>query len=131
MVPHSEFNGLSEGARYFYTRSPVSTRSYQILKYPHGMGAGDPVPVGEYTVLDLSEDEAVSEKKVLNMISLLNGHSDLIQLGGETHARMLYRVLTECDEDGKVRILFYHLGNEGVSMENALFRLDRGEHVWQ
>lgn len=129
-MPAHDFNGHSEGARYFYARSPISAHSYQILKYPQGMMGGEAVPVGEYTVLDLSEDKNISEKKVINMVSLLNGHGDLIYLGGETHARMLYRVLSECDEEGKVRVLFYHLGNEGVSVENALFRLDRGEHVW-
>jgi hypothetical protein len=129
-MPMHDFNGRSEGARYFYARSPVSMHSFQILKFLHGMTGGDAIPVGEYTVLDLSEDEKISEKKVINMVSLLNGHHDLIYLGHETHARTLYQVLSECDEDGKVRILFYHLGNEGVSVENALFRLDRGEHVW-
>jgi hypothetical protein len=129
-MPLHDFNTPSAGARYFFTRSPVSARSFQILKYPYGM-SGDPLPVGDYTVLDPSEDDILTEKKVLNMVSLLNGVSDLIPLGAETQSRVLFRVLSECDSDGKVRVLFYHLGHQGVSVENALFRLDRGEHVWQ
>ena len=122
----NHFNMPSAGPRYVYARSPVQARAFQILKHTGGAAR----PVGEYTVLDLNEDSALSEKKVMNLISLLNGRSDLIALGGETHARVLYRVLSENDEDGKVRVLFYHLGNEGVSTENALFRLERGEDVW-
>jgi hypothetical protein len=94
-----------------------------ILKYGDGL-ADDPVPVGDYTVLDSGEDPGLSEKKVMNLISLLNGRKNLMQLGHETGTRVLYHVVSMRDDDNKARILFYNLGREGVSVENALFRLE-------
>jgi hypothetical protein len=89
----------------------------------------DPVAVGDYTVLDKSEDIELAEKKVMNLVSLLNGRKKLMQLGHETRSRILYNIVSEKDDDGKMRVLFYQLGQEGVSVENALFRMETEEYV--
>lgn len=89
----------------------------------------EPVAVGDYTVLDHKEDPLLSEKKVMNLVSLMNGRKNLMQLGHETNARILYNIVSECDDDGKSRVIFYHLGQEGVSVENALLRIERDENV--
>ncbi len=124
-----DFNTEAAAPRYTYAKSPVHPRGFMILKYADDM-AGEPVPVGDYTVLDSSEDLALSEKKVINLISLLNGRKTLMQLGHETKARVLYRVVNEKDGDGKFNAIFYHLNQRGVSVENALFRIERDEHVY-
>lgn len=123
-----DFNSEAGPARFTYRPSPVHARSFQILKYQEDK-ARDPQPVGEYTVLDSKEDSGLSEKKVMNMVSLLNGRKNLMQLGHETGVRVLYHVITECDDEGMTRVMFYNLGKEGVSVENALFRIERGEYV--
>ncbi len=122
-----DFNAEAGTPRYTYRRSPVHPRGYMILKY-EGDLAEEPVPVGDYTVLDTAEDPVLSEKKVMNLVSLLNGRKALMQLGHETGARILYHIVSERDDDNKTRVMFYRLGREGVSIENALFRME-ADHV--
>lgn len=124
----NDFNSEAKVPRYGYVRSPVHDRAFQILKYPENTAA-EPTPVGDYTVLDSSEDLGLSERKVMNLVSLLNGRKALMQLGHETQSRVLYNVVSENDDDGKARVIFYHLGEAGVSVENALFRIEKDENV--
>ena len=124
----NDFNIEAKTPRYGYVPSPVHPRAFQILKYTDSAHA-EPQPVGEYTVLDSQEDLDLSEKKVMNLVSLLNGRKNLMQLGHETNSRILYHVVSERDDDGKSRVLFYQLGKEGVSIENALFRMEAGDAV--
>ncbi len=124
----NDFNSEAATPRYTYSRSPVHARAWMILKYKDET-TKETVPVGDYTVLDTKEDLALSEKKVINLIGLLNGRKNLMELGHETGARVLYKIVTEKDDDGKARVIFYHLGKEGVSIENALFRIEKDENV--
>jgi len=121
-----DFNAEASSPRYTYSRSPVHPRGFMILKYGEDM-ARDPTPVGDYTVLDQSEDLSLSEKKVINLVSLMNGRKNLMEMGHETGIRVLYHVVTEKDDEGKARVVFYNLGKEGVSVENALFRIEKDE----
>ena len=121
----NDFNAEAKTARYGYMPSPVHPRAFQILKY----GQSSPQPVGDYTVLDTKEDLGLSEKKVMNLVSLLNGRKHLMQLGHETGTRVLYHIVSECDDDGKARVVFYKLSREGTSVENALFRIEKDENV--
>jgi len=118
------FNSQSGKPRYSFRPSPVQDRAFLILKGEQGE------IVGDYTVLDSAEDKTLSEKKVMNLISLLNGRKNVMPLGDETRARVLYRIVEESDEGGRSHVLFYHLGAQGVSVENALFRIKKEEsHV--
>ncbi len=121
-----DFNAEATTPQYTYSRSPVHPRGFMILKYSDDM-TREPAPVGDYTVLDTNEDLVLSEKKVINLVSLMNGRKNLMELGHETGIRTLYHVVTEKDDENKVRVVFYNLGKEGVSVENALFRIERGE----
>ncbi|MEM8833626.1 MAG: hypothetical protein AAGB32_03690 [Pseudomonadota bacterium] len=115
-----DFN--TEGAipLYGYERSPVNERAYMIMR--KDQAAENIAPVGEYTVLDSDEDPSLSEKKVMNLISLLNGRKQLMQLGHETNSRVLYRIINDGEDGEEAKIIFYHLGQQGVSKENAMFR---------
>jgi len=127
MMHRQDFNNQGRKTRFSFRPSPVHPNAYLILKEA---GVGEPDIVGDYTVLDTGEDKTLSEKKVMNLVSLLNGRKNLLPLGTETRARVLYRVVEEADDDGRSHVLFYHLGNHGVSVENALFRLKKDEsHV--
>lgn len=121
----TDFNAEASTPRYTYRRSPVQDRAFMILKVTDA----EPVAVGDYTVLDGSEDIDLTEKKVINLISMLNGRKKLMQLGHETKSRILYNIVSEKDDDGKMRVIFYQLGVEGVSVENALFRMEATEYV--
>ncbi len=124
----NDFNAEASAPRYAYKRSPVHARAFLILKLQDDVGR-EPEMVGDYTLLDAHEDMAFAEKKVINLISLLNGRKNLVQLGHETGTRVLYKIVTEKDDDGKARVIFYNLGKEGVSIENALFRIEKDENV--
>ena len=124
----ADFNVEAATPKYTYTRSPVHDRAFMILKYPVE-GLSDPVAIGDYTVLDGTEDPSLSEKKVMNIVTLLNGRKQLIQLGHETNTRVLYKIVSDFDDDGKMRVIFYHLGQTGVSVENALLRIEKEENV--
>ncbi|HEU4838440.1 MAG TPA: hypothetical protein VFS88_03405 [Micavibrio sp.] len=119
----NDFNLEARTPRYGYAPSPVHPRAFQILKYDDS-GHEGPLFVGDYTVLDSRENLQLSEKKVMNLISLLNCRKNLMQLGHETGTRVLYHIVSECDDDGKRRVLFYQLGKDGISVENALFRME-------
>ena len=125
-----DFNAESRAPLYAYQRSPVNERAFLIVKKPETMA--EPIPVGDYTVLDKEEDLSLSEKKVMNLISLLNGRKRLMQFGHETNSRILYNIVSERDEENKTKVLFYKLERQGVSKENALFRLEteEAENVW-
>jgi len=103
-----DFNSESRAPLYAYTRSPVNERAFLIMKKP--TTSAEPIPVGDYTVLDKEEDLSLSEKKVMNLISLLNGRKRLMQLGHETNSRILYNIVSEKDEENKTKVLFYKLG---------------------
>ena len=118
-----DFNAEASAPVYGYKPSPVHARAFQIIKLNDE--GREPAVVGDYTILDKNEDIGHAEKKVMNLISLLNGRKNLMQLGHETSTRVLYKVVSECDDDGKTRIMFYNLGKEGVSVENALFRVEK------
>ncbi len=123
-----DFNVEAAIPRYTYAKSPVHPRGFMILKFAEDRSR-EPVPVGDYTVLDAHEDIKISEMKVMNLVSLINGRKNLMDLGHETGIRTLYQIVTPKDDEGKARVVFYNLGKEGVSVENALFRIEKDENV--
>lgn len=119
-----DFNAEASAPRYGYLRSPVNPRAFLITKLSED-ASREPAVVGDYTMLDPHEDAAFAEKKVINLVALMNGRKNLMQLGHETGTRVLYRIVSERDDENKTRVMFYNLGKEGVSVENALFRIER------
>lgn len=119
----TDFNTITAKAPYIYRRNPAHTHSFMILR--HAADRPDYVPVGDYTVLDQSEDPAVSEKKLINLMTLLNGGDGLIELGEQTKSRLLYHVVPQ-DDQSKTKIVFYALGEQGVSRENAVLHIEGG-----
>jgi hypothetical protein len=112
----------SEQKGFFtYRPSPVLGGSFLILRREN---AGDFVPVGDYTVLDREEPSGLSEKKVMNLVSQLNGRADLIHLGDQTKSRMLFHIKPRVLEDQKAQVVFYTYDGKGVSRENAILTLE-------
>ncbi len=113
------FNAATEGPLYSYCRHPLHARAFQILR--RSANSNDMQPVGDYTVLDLSEDQGLSERKVINLVALLNGRSDLMDIGHDSGVRLLYQRIPA--ESGFERVMFRTLGEKGVSVENALLSI--------
>ena len=120
------FNDHSAMPRYIYARSEVHPRAFRILKY----GSGEPRPVGDYMVLDGAEDLSLSEKKVMNIVSALNGRGNLLQLGEQTKSRQLFHLINDGANGEPVKVMFYRYTGEGCSRENALFTIERDNHVF-
>ena len=120
-----DFNRVTAKKTYAYRRNPLHDYSFVIMKQMEQNGSYE--PVGDYTVLDRSEDLTLSEKKVMNLVALMNDDEDddLIDLRGEVPSRLLY-YRAPCDEPNKTRIVFYALGPQGVSVENAVLSLEEG-----
>lgn len=121
-----DFNTHSAMPRYIYARNEVHPRAFRILKY---QGA-EARPVGDYMVLDNTEDLSLAEKKVMNIVSALNGREKLLQLGSETKARQLFHLINDGANGEPVKVMFYHYTGEGCSAENALFTIERDDHVF-
>jgi hypothetical protein len=118
------FNIESEKPQFLYKRNPLVKHAFQIFMLKDGKAEYE--PVGEYTLLDASEDLSLTEKKVINLIGLLNGRQKLMELGELTKSRVLFNVVPKKTEDDPTKIIFRHHGGAGVSQENAVLILEKG-----
>ena len=120
-----DFKSAKQASRFSYRRNPHHERSFMIMEHTGDKGYE---PVGDYTVLDLKEDDFLSEKKVMNLIALLNGHEALADVSKDVEGtRLYYYEAPHMDED-KTKVLFYRQDGEGVSKENALFLVNK--EIW-
>lgn len=119
-----DFNDSGRLPTYTYRRSPIGAHAYQILKFSGGLSE-EAQPVGEYTVLDKDEDALLSEKKVMNVVSALNGREKLIQLGEKTKSRQLFHILNDGSDGLPMKIMFSSYDGTGVSVESALLMMER------
>lgn len=118
------FNDESTKPQFMYKRNPLIEHAFQIFMMKEEKG--DYEPVGDYTLLDLNEDIEITEKKVMNIISLLNGRKNLIDLGTLTKSKVLFNIVQKEDEGDPDKIIFrVHNGN-GPSTENAMLVLEKG-----
>lgn len=119
-----DFNRPAEQRAYRYERNPVSERGFLILKR-NSQDRYD--PVGDYIVIDDKEDIHLSEKKVMNLIALLNKDDGYVMdLGDLTGTESRFHIKPEKTERGQTQMVFYELGTEGVSKENAVLSIDEG-----
>ncbi len=101
--------------------NPVLTGSILICKKE---ADGSLYPVGDYTLLDRDEDLDLTEKKVMNLVTLMNGESDLMALGQETKSRLLFHRKPKPDGETRSEVIFYTYTGEGISRENAILTIE-------
>lgn len=111
----------AENTSFTYRPNPVLGRSFLICRKERN---GDVTPVGDYTVLDESEDLALSEKKVMNLVMRLNGENNPLPLGDQTKSRLLFHCKPRPEGDSRQEVVFYTYSGHGVSRENAILTLD-------
>lgn len=100
-------------------------RSFLILRRDEDAQAL--APYATYTGLDAAEDIALTERKVMNLVSLLNGHK-AVSLGDGTGTRTLHYLPDHAAGEKAIRsVVFYTLGAEGPSRENAILTLETAE----
>lgn len=112
---------IESKAAFTYRPNPVLSGSYLICKKEDN---GALQPVGDYTLLDRNEDLSLTEKKVINLITLLNGGSELVPLGDQTKSRLLFHRKPKQEGDLRTEVVFYAHTGQGVSKENAIFTFE-------
>lgn len=119
-----DFNELSEKPQFIYKRNPLVEHSFQIFSWR--FEKKDYEPVGEYLLLETDEDPTLTEKKVMNIVTLLNGKDGLLDLGELTKTRVLFNVVPKKDVDDPTKLIFRNHDGEGTSTENAILTLEKG-----
>jgi hypothetical protein len=121
---NKRFNDKGEKPEFMYKRNPLVAHSFQIFRFKDDKG--DYEPVGEYIVIDAEEAIEITEKKMGNLIRILNGKKDLEQLGNLTKTRILFNIVPKASETDPTRIIFREYDGKGVSKENAVLTLEKG-----
>lgn len=106
---------------FTYRPNPILNGSFLICKKEADGGLQ---PVGDYTLLDRDEDRNLTEKKVMNLVTLLNGGDEMLPLGAETKSRLLYHRKPKDEPAARTEVLFFAYTGDGLSKENALFTID-------
>lgn len=119
-----DFNKQLERPRFIYKPNPLVKRAYQIFELMPKHNAYE--PVGEYVLLNHEEDEEITEKKLMNLVTLLNGKKDTIDLSHLTNKRILFTVVPEAQAGDQTKIIFKDYDGSGVSKDNAIFTIRKG-----
>ncbi len=112
-------NSNSHAHTYTYRPNPYVEGAFDIFKKDR---VGNLSPVGKYSRLDDEEDQSLTEKKVMNIVMKLNGERDLIPLGEQTRARLLYHI--KCDTPTRKEVIFSAYTGKGVSKRNAILIME-------
>ncbi len=118
------FKDKGEKTRFIYKRNPLVEHAFQIFEFKEDKG--DYEPVGDYTLIDLDEDLDITEKNVMNLITLLNGKTNLIDLSNLTSDRLLYNIVGNTEEGEFVTVMLRSHDGEAVSKENAVLKIEKG-----
>ena len=119
-----QFNEESSKPQFIYKRNPLVDHAFQICMFRDKNGEYE--PVGEYTLLDREEDLSITEKKVMNIVSLLNGKQSLLDLGNLTKTRVLFTIVPKKSVEDPTKIIFRDYDGSGPSEENAVLTLEKG-----
>lgn len=121
-LEHAKRTG--ERTRFVHKRNPASERDYQIFEYDFKKGDYD--LVGDYTLIKTDEPTEITEKKLINLMSLLNKKNDLIDLSNLTNSRVLFTVVPEAQSGDQTKIILKDYDGSGVSKDNAVFTIRKG-----
>ncbi|PCJ03181.1 MAG: hypothetical protein COB14_00155 [Alphaproteobacteria bacterium] len=113
-----------ERTRFIHKANPLVDRAYQIFEYD--VTKSDYDHVGDYILIQKDEPQEVTEKKVINLMTLLNGKDDLIDLSNLTNTRLLYSIVPEAQAGNQTKIVLKDYDGSGVSKENAIFTIRKG-----
>lgn len=118
-----DFNEESEKPEFIYRNNPLVERSFQICQFKEDKG--DYEPVGDYTVLDLEEEQELSEKRIMNLMVALNDKKRSIDLSSLTNTRILFNIIPRKPEDTHQKVIFRTHDGAGVSKENAILVIEK------
>ncbi len=113
-----------ERTRFVSKANPMVERDYQIFEYDYKKG--EYKLVGDYVLVNTKEPRNITEKKVHNLINILNKKEDLIDLTNLTKTRVLYTIVPEAQASDQTKIIFKDYDGSGVSKDNAIFTIRKG-----
>ncbi|MGH1404724.1 MAG: hypothetical protein ACRBDL_10820 [Alphaproteobacteria bacterium] len=113
-----------ERPRFIHQPNPLVERSYQIFEYDFHNGKYN--HVGDYVLINQEESREITKKKVINLMTLLNGKDDLIDLSSLTKARVLFTVVPEARSGNQTKMIFKDYDGSGISKDNAVFTIRKG-----
>ncbi len=123
-VPNSKLEWSGDRPRFVHRPNPLVERSYQVFEFNHTLN--DFEHVGDYVLINKDESREITEKKVMNLMTLLNGKKDLIDLSNLTNTRVLYTVVPEARSGNQTKIIFKDYDGSGISKDNAVFTIRKG-----
>ncbi len=113
-----------ERTRFIHKPNPIIDRAYQIFEYNFTKGSYE--HAGDYVLLKKDEAREITEKKLINLMTLLNGKDDLIDLSNLTKTRLLYSIVPEAQNNDQIKIIIKDYDGSGVSKDNAVFTIRKG-----
>ena len=123
------FNAESEKPIFIYKPNPAVEGAFEIYGFYDDVQ--DYEPVGDYTPVTEDEPQELTEGCVTNLIALLNRKEEkMINLENMTSGKLLFQIVDADPNDTEankyITIMFRTHDGEGVSEENAVFRLEKG-----
>ncbi len=113
-----------ERTRFIHKPNPLVERAYQIFEYNADKGSYD--AIGEYILLNKEEPRDITEKKVINLMSILNKKDELIDLSSLTNKRVLFTLVPEAQAGDQTKMIFKDYDGSGVSKDNAVLTIRKG-----
>ncbi len=119
------FNEESDKPWFIHKQNPLVAHSWQIFEFK--TDKMDYEPVGDYVLIDTSEPIDINEKKLINIMTLLNRRtSGHISLNNLTDKRVLFNIVDDGSESGVLKAVFRTYDGKGVSIENAVLTIEKG-----
>jgi hypothetical protein len=82
--------------------------------------------VGDYILVDTKEPIDITEKKVANVVSILNRRTRLVDFKTLTNERVLYNIVEDNPDSDQMKVVFRVYDGSGVSKENAVLTIEKG-----
>ena len=122
------FNTESEQPVFISKPNPAADGAYQI--YGFFDDVQDYEPVGEYIPVNQNDPVELTEKSLSNLIALLNDRKEkMVSLADFKSGRFLFNIVEnnkDADSHKYITIMFRTHDGEGVSEENAVFKIEKG-----
>lgn len=116
------FNEITAKPRFIFKPNPLDPNGYDIFQ----RSEREYEPVGSYIVLDREEPRDLTSKKLANLVGLMNGRKNTIDLSDDVDTRTLYHVKRKDKTTDPTHVVFRTYDGSGVSTENAIFRVEGG-----
>lgn len=118
------FNEESGKPWFTYKKNPLVPHGWQIFEFKPEKDNYE--PVGDYVVIDTDEPIDITEKRLMNLVGILNDKTSYIDFKTLTNTRILYTIIEDTPEANRHKVVFRTYDGQGVSKENAVLTIEKG-----